>query len=139
MGLLCFIYLICALRTNLVFVGIFATLCAGFGCLAGVYWYGAEADAETAEALTVAAGALTFVSDMLGWWIFFAILLASLDFPFQLPGKSSNLFPTLLGYTDYVQSGIYHASSRERATRPRRRKRFRSVPQLTMLLDKDVW
>ncbi|TKA22069.1 hypothetical protein B0A50_08449 [Salinomyces thailandicus] len=85
MGLLCFIYLICALRTNLVFVGIFATLCAGFGCLAGVYWYGAEADAETAEALTVAAGALTFVSDMLGWWIFFAILLASLDFPFQLP------------------------------------------------------
>lgn len=38
MGVLCFIYLICALRTNIVFVIIFITLCLGFLLNAGYYW-----------------------------------------------------------------------------------------------------
>lgn len=38
-----------------------------------------------AERLTVAAGAFTFVTSIAGWWIFFAIMLASLDFPLALP------------------------------------------------------
>jgi len=86
MGLLCFVYMICALRTNLVFFLIFLFLIPAFGCLAGAYWHLALGDAATATTLQVAAGACTFISDLLGWWIFFAILLASLDFPFQLPG-----------------------------------------------------
>lgn len=95
MGFLCFVYLICSLRTNLVFVGIFFTLVPAFGCLAGVYWHlaqayaGDAAAAVTAQKLLVAAGALTFVTDVLGWWIFAAILLAAVDFPFSLPGKHS--------------------------------------------------
>ncbi len=32
-----------------------------------------------------AGGAFTFVTSMAGWWIFFAIMLASLDFPFSIP------------------------------------------------------
>jgi succinate-acetate transporter protein len=88
MGVLCLIYMICALRTNMVFVGIFFSLVCAFGCLAGAYWHLAEANVGTATTLIVAGGACTFVTCMLGWWIFFAILLASLDFPFQLPGKS---------------------------------------------------
>ena len=32
-----------------------------------------------------AAGALTFITSMAGWWIFFAIMLASLDFPLAIP------------------------------------------------------
>ena len=32
-----------------------------------------------------AGGAFTFVTSMAGWWIFFAIMLASLDFPFNIP------------------------------------------------------
>jgi len=85
MGLLCLVFMICSLRTNIVFFGIFATLVPAFGCLAGAYWHLAQGNTATAATLQVAAGALTFVTDMLGWWIFFAILLASLDFPFQLP------------------------------------------------------
>ncbi|CZT13968.1 related to Y.lipolytica GPR1 protein and Fun34p [Rhynchosporium agropyri] len=92
MGLLCFIYLICALRTNVVFVIIFATLVPSFGLLAGAYWHnalalstGSASHAETAHKCQVAAGAFTFVTSMAGWWIFFAIMLAALDFPFQLP------------------------------------------------------
>jgi len=92
MGLLCLIYMICALRTNVVFFLIFMTLVPAFGCLAGAYWHLAQGDAVTAATLEVAAGALTFVTDACGWWIFFAILLASLDFPFQLPvGDLSHL------------------------------------------------
>lgn len=85
MGLLCLVFMICALRTNVVFFLIFMTLVPAFGCLAGAYWHLALGNTATAATLQLAAGALTFVTDMLGWWIFFAILLASLDFPFQLP------------------------------------------------------
>lgn len=92
MGLLCFIYFICSLRTNVVFAIIFLTLVPAFGCLAGAYWHlalayggGDASNAATAGKLLVAAGALTFITDMAGWWIFFAIMLAALDFPFQLP------------------------------------------------------
>lgn len=94
MGVLCFIYLICSLRTNIVFVVIFFTLVLAFGLLAGTYWYNAKALGSTppdqstldyAKRLQIAAGACTFVTSMAGWWIFFAIMLAALDFPFQIP------------------------------------------------------
>ncbi|KAK4992794.1 hypothetical protein LTR66_004468 [Elasticomyces elasticus] len=85
MGVLCLVYLVCALRTNLVFVGIFATLVPAFGCLAGAYWHLAQGNAVFAGKLIVAGGALTFITDLLGWWIFAAIMLAALDFPFQIP------------------------------------------------------
>ena len=38
MGLICLIFLICSLRTNIVFFVIFLTLVGAFGCLAGAYW-----------------------------------------------------------------------------------------------------
>ena len=93
MGLLCFIYLICSLRTNVVFVVIFFTLVVAFGLLAGCYWQLANGIADNnnpvtmqkAHRLQVAAGAFTFVTCLAGWWIFFAIMLAALDFPFQIP------------------------------------------------------
>ena len=37
-GLICFIFLICSLRTNIVFFLIFFTLVGAFGCLAAAYW-----------------------------------------------------------------------------------------------------
>lgn len=94
MGVLCLIYLVCSLRTNIVFVVIFFTLVLAFGLLAGTYWYNAKGLASTppdaskiayAGRLQKAAGACTFVTCMAGWWIFFAIMLAALDFPFQIP------------------------------------------------------
>lgn len=91
MGILCFIYLICALRTNVVFVGIFFCLVPTFGCLAGAFWKLAEGSAETAKACVIAGGAFGFVTCVLGWYIFAAIMLAALDFPFQLPGECSQI------------------------------------------------
>lgn len=87
MGVLCLVYLICALRTNLVFVGIFFTLVLAFGFLTAAYWYTADGNAVLAGRMQIAGGACSFVTCLLGWWIFMAIMLAALDFPFQIPGK----------------------------------------------------
>lgn len=85
MGVLCLIYLICALRTNIVFVLIFFLLVPAFGCLTAAFWYAALGNTDRFSTLLIAGGALAFVVCILGWWIFTAILFASLDFPIQLP------------------------------------------------------
>lgn len=80
MGVLCFVYLIISVRTNLIFFLIFLLLVPAFGCLAGYFFtHGAHA------VLLVAAGALTFVICLLGWYLFFVQLLAAVDFPLNLP------------------------------------------------------
>lgn len=87
MGVLCFVYTICALRTNLVFVGILGLLVPTFALLAAAYWHLAQGNSGAAQSCQIAGAALAFVVCMLGWWIFTSIMLASLDFPFSLPGK----------------------------------------------------
>lgn len=86
MGVLSLIYLVCALRTNLVFVIIFFTLVPAFSLLCAGFWYIALGNVTRASTCIIAGGAFAFVTCMCGWWIFFAILLAALDFPFQIPG-----------------------------------------------------
>ncbi|KAF1998794.1 GPR1/FUN34/YaaH-class plasma membrane protein [Amniculicola lignicola CBS 123094] len=85
MAVMCFIYLICSLRTNFVFFMIFLTLVVGFSCLAGAYFETNNGNLERAHRLQVCAGAFTFCTSIFGWWIFSAIMLASLDFPFEIP------------------------------------------------------
>ncbi|KAF7917860.1 uncharacterized protein EAE97_011998 [Botrytis byssoidea] len=92
MAVLCLIYLVCSLRTNVVFVIIFFTLVVAFSLLTSVYWHTANgignndaAQLALANRMQIAAGATLFVTSLAGWWIFFAIMLAALDFPFQIP------------------------------------------------------
>lgn len=88
MAVLCFLYMILALRTNLVFFLIFLFLVPAFALLANAFFMNADNYAANASAVATqlqAAGALAFVVCMLGWYIWMAIMLASLDFPFQLP------------------------------------------------------
>ena len=96
MGVLCFVYTICALRTNVVFVGILGLLVPAFGLLAAAYWYLAEENMAMAATCQLAGGAVAFVVCLLGWYIFTSIMLASLDFPFSLPGESSSSPPISL-------------------------------------------
>ncbi|KAG6990998.1 gpr1 fun34-class plasma membrane protein [Physcia stellaris] len=87
------IFMVCSLRTNMVFVLIFLTLVFAFSCLAGAYFNLALyyennmnlSASVTASRLVVAGGAFAFVTCLAGWWIFFAILLASVDFPLAIP------------------------------------------------------
>ncbi|KAF2673496.1 hypothetical protein BT63DRAFT_467024 [Microthyrium microscopicum] len=91
MGLVCLIYLVCSLRTNVAFVIIFFSLVLAFSCLSATYWQAANGNMATSATLQKASGGILFVTCVVGWWIFAAIMLASLDFPFALPvGDLSN-------------------------------------------------
>lgn len=85
MGVLCFVYLICSLRTNIVFFMIFLGLIPTFCCLAGSFWHGAQGDAATALKLQHAGGGFAFAVCLLGWYLFIVLLLAAVDFPLDLP------------------------------------------------------
>jgi hypothetical protein len=90
MGLLCVIYMILALRTNLVFFLIFLTLIPAFACLAGAFFHLAQdpvGNAVLGNRLIYASGACSFVTCLLGWYLFLSIMMASLDFPVGLPGE----------------------------------------------------
>lgn len=51
MGLLCFIYLICALRTNVIFCFVLAMIVIAFGLFAGTYWQLAQGNVALAVSL----------------------------------------------------------------------------------------
>lgn len=85
MGVLCFVFLICALRTNLVFVGIFLGLTPAFALLAAAFWNISLGEASAAMACQKAAAGLAFAVCLLGWYLFTAQLLAAVDFPVDLP------------------------------------------------------
>ena len=85
MALLSLIYLVCALRTNVIYCVIFATLVMVFGFLTGYHWIKAIGHMQIAMKLEKAAGASGFISVLSGWYIFFSQMLASVDFPIVIP------------------------------------------------------
>jgi succinate-acetate transporter protein len=85
MAVLCFIYLLCSLRTNICFVLIFFSLVPAFSLMAATYWQLAEGHGNTALTCQHAAGGLVFAVCLLGWYLLAAQLSASVDFPINLP------------------------------------------------------
>ena len=84
-GLLTLIYTICALRTNVIFVGSFTMLTMLFAVLTGSYWNAAIGSMELAKQQQFVAGGFGLASVSGGWYLFFAQMLASVDFPLVLP------------------------------------------------------
>ncbi|KAK8057653.1 hypothetical protein PG996_011590 [Apiospora saccharicola] len=94
MGVLCTFYMIAALRTNAAFVALFLWLLLTFFCLAGAFFQTYSGAAALAGKLQVAGGAFSFLACLVGWWILLSLLLASVDFPFQLPlGDLTSIVP----------------------------------------------
>jgi uncharacterized protein len=92
MAVLCVVYLICSIRTNIVFFLIFLLLVPVFCCLAASFWQAAKGNVATALALQHAGGGLAFAVCLLGWYLFLVLLLAAVDFPLNLPvGDLSHL------------------------------------------------
>ena len=85
MGVLCFVFLIASLRTNLVFFLIFLLLVPAFGCLAGAFKALAQGDAAKSAKLQHAGAGLAFAVCLLGWYLFLVQVLAAVDFPLDLP------------------------------------------------------
>lgn len=80
MGLLSFIYLICSLRTNLIFVFVFTGASLGFVLAAASFWTTALGMIVGATLLKGAGGAF-FVAAVMGWYLLAAIMFATLDLP----------------------------------------------------------
>jgi hypothetical protein len=138
MGLLDLVYMILALRTNAVFFGIFLTLVCAFGLLTGSYFQAAKGNASVAYNCQVAAGAFTFVTIVLGWYLFFVIMLAALDFPFQLPGELCT-FDRVWSALIVLQSAIFLDSSRVPAKRSdKRNTRFNNYMKWWMATEDPV-
>ncbi|GAP90917.1 putative gpr1 fun34 -class plasma membrane protein [Rosellinia necatrix] len=98
MGILCVMYLICSVRTNIAFVIVFLTLVITFGLITGAYWALAMdyvANGPFAAKLLEGAGAASFVCTASSWWILFSLMFASVDMPFSLPlGDLSTRVPS---------------------------------------------
>lgn len=87
MALLSLLFLICSLRTNIVYVLIFVFLTATFCFLAAMEWQLDNGNKGLAHRMQVTGGAFAFLACICGWWILTAIMLASLEFPWSVPGK----------------------------------------------------
>ncbi|KAM3538327.1 hypothetical protein ARSEF1564_008752 [Beauveria bassiana] len=85
MGVLVFMFLICSLRTNIVFFTIFLLLDIALFLLAGAYWKAAAGDMQAFHALEATTGGFVFILCIFGWYLLFAQLLRSVDFPLDLP------------------------------------------------------
>jgi len=94
MAVLSFVFALGTLRLNicLMFVEWGLTFC--FSLLTATFWLLAEGNAAVACKCLIAAGAFGFVASAGAWWILAAQILASVQFPLNLPvGDMSSIFP----------------------------------------------
>ena len=103
MGLLSFIFLICSLRTNLIFVLIFTGATLGFLLAAAAFWATAAGMAIGAT-LLVATGGSFFAAAMLGWYLLAVIMFAEIGFRFPLP--VFDLSTTIKGASDRAAAKV---------------------------------
>ncbi|KPM44549.1 hypothetical protein AK830_g2053 [Neonectria ditissima] len=81
MTILCAIFTVASIRTNMVLFTILLLLVPTFGCLSASFFAVSKDLASSAKTFQhVGAGLLLAVS-FLGWYIFFAMVLLSVDFP----------------------------------------------------------
>jgi hypothetical protein len=123
MGLLCFIYLICAIRTNVVFFGIFLFLVPTFGCLAGSYWHAAQGNASLSLNLQKVC-LLTLVPDQSSLSVFLTgthrpVVVQLSWCPYWAGTSSSSRCSQRSTSHGTFLSAISAASSRARAREPR--------------------
>ncbi|SMQ54344.1 unnamed protein product [Zymoseptoria tritici ST99CH_3D7] len=87
---------ICTIRTNVVFVALFACIVLGSCLLSGLYFSVAGGHLQTAHNLQLAAGGIFFVATIIGWYLFAALVFPTVDFPISLPmGDLTNVVPSL--------------------------------------------
>jgi len=85
MTILCAVFTVASIRTNMIFFAILLLLVPTFGCLAASFFAVSQGYSSKALTLQYAGAGLLFVTSLLGWYIFVALLLLAVDFPFSLP------------------------------------------------------
>ncbi|KAF4996646.1 hypothetical protein FGRMN_4392 [Fusarium graminum] len=85
MAILCAIYTVASIRTNIALFTILLLLVPCFGCLATSFFSVGQGKAELALKCQHAGAGLLFVISMIGWYMLTSMLLLSVDFPVMLP------------------------------------------------------
>ncbi|KAJ7127651.1 GPR1/FUN34/yaaH family-domain-containing protein, partial [Mycena epipterygia] len=84
-AVLCIVYFVAALRTNVVFVSVFATLVFTFSFLAAAYRQAAFGNTAMSLTFLKTAGAFGFVNIVCGWYLAVGLIFAAGEMPFTLP------------------------------------------------------
>ncbi|KKA30008.1 hypothetical protein TD95_004393 [Thielaviopsis punctulata] len=85
MCMLSFVFMIASMRVNVAFVGVFVTLVFTFACLSASFFKVGQGDAALSLKLQHVGAGFLFATSLFGWWIFFGLVFASVDFPIALP------------------------------------------------------
>ena len=84
-GVMFAVYSICSIRTNIVLLCALSTTAVAMETLAGMYWNLGAGNAAKALQLQHVSGVLVLVLALFVWYLFFSLMLESVDFPFSLP------------------------------------------------------
>ncbi|KAL5332116.1 GPR1/FUN34/yaaH family-domain-containing protein [Aspergillus crustosus] len=94
MAILMLIFLICATRTNAVYMLIFLSLFLVFLLLTAGYWSLGQSNAVVGDRCVKGAGAALFVASLLGFYFLVAQMFDAVGFPVNLPvGDLEGLWP----------------------------------------------
>ncbi|KAJ7167864.1 GPR1/FUN34/yaaH family-domain-containing protein [Mycena filopes] len=84
-AVLCILYFVAALRTNVVFVYVFFTLVLTFSFLAAAYRQAGLGNSSMSLTMLKTAGACGFANVVGGWYLAVVLLFAAVEMPFDLP------------------------------------------------------
>lgn len=81
MTILNLIFLICSIRTNVVFVLIFFAAAVGFGFGAGAFWQAANNNMLLSTQLAIGCGACFFAASVLNFYMLLAVMIPTMQLP----------------------------------------------------------
>ncbi|KAJ7739146.1 GPR1/FUN34/yaaH family-domain-containing protein [Mycena metata] len=84
-AVLCILYFIAALRTNVVFAYVFLTFTLTFASLAAAYREAGLGNSHKAVIMLKTAGACGFANIVGGWYLAAGLIMAAVNMPFGLP------------------------------------------------------
>ncbi|KAK5632277.1 hypothetical protein RRF57_007991 [Xylaria bambusicola] len=96
MVFLCVVFTVASIRTNVVLFVLLLLLIPTFACLSGSFFAVAQGLPMKAQVLQHVGAGLLLVLSFLGWYIFMALILSCVEFPFMLLlGDLSTVIPSL--------------------------------------------
>ncbi|KAF4338981.1 GPR1 [Fusarium beomiforme] len=84
-AILCTIYAIASIRTNIAFFSLFVLLVPCFGCLSAAFFAASQGKADLSLRCQHAGAGILFAISIIAWYLFMSIILMSVDFPITLP------------------------------------------------------
>ena len=100
MAMVCSIWLVASIRTNVCFFVIIMHFVIIFSVQAASFWYYALGNTAYSTTLRFASGGLSFSATMIGWYLFASMIFESTDLPFRLP--LGDLSTKIKGHTELM-------------------------------------